>query len=272
MAAAPRRPGRGARPAFRRHVTTAAVFVARKPERLTRAAAALPIACMTASALSDLGRLAAGERVLIHSAAGGVGLAAVQRAQRIGAEVFATAGNEEKRAFLRSIGVRHVMDSRSFAYVDEILAHTGGSGVDVVLNSLTGDAIAHSLSVLAPYGRFLEIGKRDIYQNRQIGLAPFRKNLSYFAVDLARMIERPNGSRRCSPRRCRMRARGTRPLAIASPGRQGRGRVSRYGPGEAHRQDVLRSAIPCCRARSGTSAAVKDDATCMVREGSAVLA
>jgi NADPH:quinone reductase-like Zn-dependent oxidoreductase/acyl carrier protein len=179
---------------FRSYVTTPAMFVAVKPSRLAfEDAATLPIAFMTARyALLDLARLSKNESVLIHSAAGGVGLAAVQIAMRLGAQIFATAGSEEKRAFLRTLGLPYVMDSRSSSYVEEIRALTGGRGVDVVLNSLSGDAIAQSLSIVAPYGRFVEIGKRDIYQNTQIGLSPFRRNLSYYAVDLARMIdERP---------------------------------------------------------------------------------
>ena len=133
-----------------------------------------------------------GERVLIHAGAGGVGLAAIQIAQQIGAEIFATAGSESKREFLRSLGVQHVMDSRTTDFADEILAITDRQGVDVVLNSLPGDAITKSLSILRAYGRFLEIGKTDIYQNRMIGLLPFQDNLSYFAIDLDRMLrQRP---------------------------------------------------------------------------------
>jgi myxalamid-type polyketide synthase MxaB len=128
-----------------------------------------------------------GERVLIHAAAGGVGLAAVQIAQAVGAEIFATAGSPEKRDYLRSLGVRHVMDSRTLAFADEIRRLTGGEGVDVVLNSLTGEAIARSLSVLRLCGRFLEIGKRDIEQNNKVGLRPFQNHLAYFAIDLDRL-------------------------------------------------------------------------------------
>jgi acyl transferase domain-containing protein/NAD(P)-dependent dehydrogenase (short-subunit alcohol dehydrogenase family)/aryl carrier-like protein len=180
--------------AFGSHVTTRADLVAAKPSRLTfEEAAAIPIAFLTASyALDHLGGLGAGERVLIHSATGGVGLAAVQLAQRAGAVIFATAGAEEKRIYLKDLGIAHVMDSRSLAFADQILEHTGGRGVDVVLNSLPGEALARSLATLADYGRFLEIGKRDIYQNARLGLRPFRKNLSFFAIDLDRMIrERP---------------------------------------------------------------------------------
>ena len=133
-----------------------------------------------------------GERVLIHSAAGGVGLAAMQVARHLGAEVFATAGSEEKRALVRSLGAVAAFDSRSTSFADEVLRATGGHGVDVVLNSLAGDAIEAGLRTLAPYGRFVELGKRDIYGTTAIGLQPFRRNLSYFAIDLDRMMrERP---------------------------------------------------------------------------------
>ncbi|HET8640600.1 MAG TPA: SDR family NAD(P)-dependent oxidoreductase [Pseudonocardiaceae bacterium] len=176
------------------HVVADARLVAAKPEQTSfEEAATVPIAFLTAAyALEHLGRVGRGERVLVHAAAGGVGLAAVQLAQAAGAEVFATAGNEEKRSFLRSLGVAHVMDSRSLAFAGQVLAETNGEGVDVVLNSLSGEFIPASIATLAPYGRFVEIGKRDIYQNRQIGLGEFRRNLAFFAVDLERMfVERP---------------------------------------------------------------------------------
>ncbi|QRK05992.1 type I polyketide synthase [Archangium violaceum] len=179
---------------FSTHVTTSATFVALKPPHLSfEEAAGIPITFMTAHyALNHVGRLQRGERVLIHSASGGTGLAAVALARLAGAEIFATAGSEEKRAYLRFLGIHHVMDSRSLAFAEEIRGLTGGEGVDVVLNSLSGEAVSTSLSVLAPYGRFLEIGKRDIYEDRRLGLAPFQRNLTYSAIDLARMLrERP---------------------------------------------------------------------------------
>jgi polyketide synthase 12/myxalamid-type polyketide synthase MxaB len=142
-------------------VVVPAEFAVRKPAAWSfEQAAALPLATMTAAyALEDLAALRAGERVLIHAAAGGVGLAAVQIAQRLGAEVFATAGSEAKRSMLRALGVPHAHDSRSLAFRDEVRAATGGRGVDVVLNSLAGDFIGASLDVLAPGGRFAEMGK-----------------------------------------------------------------------------------------------------------------
>jgi acyl transferase domain-containing protein/thioesterase domain-containing protein/acyl carrier protein len=175
---------------FSSHLTVPAPFVVRKPSRLTfEEAAATPVAFMTAwYALHHLGRIQRGEKILIHSATGGVGLAAIQIARLAGAEVFATAGNEEKRSYLRKIGIRHVMDSRTTAFAGEVRSLTNGAGVDLVLNSLAGDAIEKGLSVLGAGGRFLEIGKRDIYANTAIGLRPFRNNLSMFVIDMGRVM------------------------------------------------------------------------------------
>ena len=176
------------------HAVADVRLVRKKPAGLSFAeASSIPIAFLTASyALNDLARIECGERVLIHAATGGVGLAAVQLARSAGVEVFSTAGTDDKRAILDAMGIKHVFDSRSLTFRDQILERTGGIGVDVVLNSLSGQFIPASLATLAPYGRFVEIGKRDIYRNARVGLAPFQRNLSFFAVDLDRMIrERP---------------------------------------------------------------------------------
>ncbi|HWE63291.1 MAG TPA: SDR family NAD(P)-dependent oxidoreductase, partial [Chloroflexota bacterium] len=176
------------------HAMADARLVVARPAQLdSEEAATIPVAFLTAYyALHHLARMGPGDRVLIHSATGGVGIAAIQLARRVGAEIFATAGTPEKRAMLQSLGVAHAMDSRSLDFAVEVMKQTGDQGVDIVLNSLAGEAIAASLSVLAPYGRFVELGKRDIYQNSRLGLWPFHKNLSYFAVDLDRMSrERP---------------------------------------------------------------------------------
>jgi NADPH:quinone reductase-like Zn-dependent oxidoreductase/acyl carrier protein len=169
------------------YVTVSARLVVPRPAKLSSTqAAALPIAYMTAwYGLLHLGRLSAGERVLIHSATESIGLAAVYLARHLGAQVFATADSEEKRAWLRSQGVEQVMDSRLLDFAAQVMEATSGEGVDVVLNSLAGSAIEASLSVLAQDGRFIELGKTDIYSNRPLGLAPFKKSLSYSAVDLA---------------------------------------------------------------------------------------
>ncbi len=180
-----------AQQSFATTVTTSTEFVVPIPPNVTmEEAAGIPIIFLTVDyALNELARIRKNERILIHAAAGGVGLAAVQISQKIGAEIFATAGSEEKRQFLRDLGISHVMDSRSLAFMEDIIYQTGGEGVDVVLNSLAGDHITSSLKILRYRGRFLEIGKRDIYADTKLGLYPFRNNLTYHAIDLGQMLE-----------------------------------------------------------------------------------
>ncbi|MCP5150267.1 MAG: SDR family NAD(P)-dependent oxidoreductase [Chromatiales bacterium] len=171
-------------------VTTATTAVAHKPNRWSYAeAATVPSAFFTVYyALHHLAQLQPGERVLLHGAAGGVGMAAIQYARYRGAEVFATAGTEEKRDFLRLLGVEHVLDSRSLDFADEVMRLTGGAGIDVVLNSLSGEAVTKNLEILRPFGRFLELGKRDFYENARVGLRPFRNNISYFGIDADQLL------------------------------------------------------------------------------------
>ena len=151
-------------------------------------AAAVTTAYATAwHGLHDLARICAADKVLIHSATGGVGQAAMAIARAAGAEIFATAGSPQRRELLRSMGVEHIYDSRSTEFADLIRADTGGYGVDIVLNSLTGAAQRAGLELLACGGRFVEIGKRDIYGDTRLGLFPFRRNLAFYGVDLALM-------------------------------------------------------------------------------------
>ena len=183
-----------ARNAFSSHLVAPANGLFKKPAFMSfEEAATLPVAAVTVYySLHHLARLQKGERILIHGAAGGVGLAAVQYGLWVGAEIFASAGSVEKRDFLRRIGAHHVVDSRSLAFADEIREITDGEGVDVVLNSVAGDAIHKGLSILRPYGRFVELGKRDFYANSKLGLQPFRKNIQFFGVDVDRLlVDRP---------------------------------------------------------------------------------
>ena len=175
---------------FANQVCTPRSAVARLPSAMGfEAAATIPTTFFTAYyALHHLARLQPGERVLIHGAAGGVGIAAIQLAQHLGAEVFATAGSDEKRDFLRLLGADHIFDSRSLAFADQIMQVTQGQGVDVVLNSLAGEAINRNLGVLKPFGRFLELGKRDFYDNTKVGLRPFRNNIAYFGIDADQLM------------------------------------------------------------------------------------
>ena len=175
---------------FASSVVTSASAVALLPAQLSFAAAAtIPSTFFTAYyALHQLAQLEAGETVLIHGAAGGVGIAAIQIARWKGARIIATAGAAGKHAFLHQLGVTDVLDSRSLKFADEVLALTGGEGVDVVLNSLAGEAVNRNLKILKPFGRFLELGKRDFYENSKIGLRPFRNNISYFGIDADQMM------------------------------------------------------------------------------------
>jgi NADPH:quinone reductase-like Zn-dependent oxidoreductase/acyl carrier protein len=137
--------------------------------------------------LNDLARIRAGEKVLIHSATGGVGQAAIAIARAAGAEVFATAGSTARRKLLHDMAIEHVYDSRSVEFAEQIRSDTDGYGVDIVLNSLTGAAQLAGLKLLAPGGRFIEIGKRDIYGDTRLGLFPFRRNIAFYGVDLGLM-------------------------------------------------------------------------------------
>jgi acyl transferase domain-containing protein/acyl carrier protein len=174
---------------FAAFLTVDARCVARKPENLSfEDAAGLPIVFLTATeALLDVSRLTAGERVLVHAAAGGVGLAALQLAQSLGAEVFATAGSPAKRELLATLGVRHVFDSRSTAFAEQILEITGGEGVHVVLNSLAGDLLERSLEILAPGGRFVEIGERNVLPPARVAALP--RHVTYAHLDLLQELK-----------------------------------------------------------------------------------
>ena len=167
------------------HVIAARRAVIRLPDGMTPAeGATIPVAFLTAIyALGHLARLAPGEHVLIHGGLGGLGLAAIQYAVHRGAIVHATAGTVQRRQMLELLGVESVFDSRDGSFADALMQATGGRGVDVVLNSLSGGLMERGLDVLAPFGRFIEVGKRDIYGNTKLGLRALRNNISYFAVD-----------------------------------------------------------------------------------------
>lgn len=151
-------------------------------------AAAVTTAYVTAFyGLNELARVRAGDKVLIHSATGGVGQAAAALARAAGAQIFATAGSPQRRELLCGMGIEYVYDSRSTDFAEQIRADTDGYGVDVVLNSLTGTAQRAGIDLLAFGGRFIEIGKRDIYDDTRLGLYALRRNLSLHAVDLALM-------------------------------------------------------------------------------------
>ncbi len=175
---------------FASHAVTYSACAMHLPEWISNEeGATLLVSYATAyHSLYTLAHMTKGERVLIHAGAGGVGLAAIQLALDAGVEIFATAGSQLKREFLSSLGVHHVMNSRTLSFADDVMRITNGEGVDIVLNSLAGLAIPKSLELLRIHGRFLEIGKRDIYGGSEISLRPFRNCISMHAVDMARMM------------------------------------------------------------------------------------
>ncbi|HJV95936.1 MAG TPA: SDR family NAD(P)-dependent oxidoreductase, partial [Albitalea sp.] len=175
---------------FASHVIARAAFVQPRPSGMSaEEGASFAIPFLTAQfCLGHLAGLQAGESVLIHAAAGGVGMAAVRLAQRAGAEVFATAGSASKRELLREMGVAQVFDSRSPAFADAVLQATAGRGVDVVLNSLSGELIDASFRAIARGGRFVEIGKRGIKTPQWV--ESLDRQLRYFVVDWGETGER----------------------------------------------------------------------------------
>jgi thioester reductase-like protein len=180
---------------FRSFVTVQRKKVFTLPRRMSfNDAATLPTVFLTAHyALNELARMQKGESILIHAGTGGVGMAAIQVAQRLGLEIFATAGSVEKRQLLLDMGVPHALNSRTLEFADQIMEITNGRGVDAVLNSLAREFIPKSLAVLAPFGRFLEIGKIDVYGNTRVRLHALKDNISYFVIDLAQHLsEKPD--------------------------------------------------------------------------------
>ncbi|BBX97575.1 type I polyketide synthase [Mycobacterium lacus] len=171
---------------FGTHLGTIADLVVPIPDALPdHEAATFGVAYLTAwHSLCEVGRLSPGERVLIHAATGGVGMAAVSIAKMIGARIYTTAGSDAKREMLSGLGVEYVGDSRSVDFADEILELTDGHGMDVILNSLAGEAIQRGVQILAPGGRFIELGKKDVYADASLGLAALAKSASFAVVDL----------------------------------------------------------------------------------------
>jgi phthiocerol/phenolphthiocerol synthesis type-I polyketide synthase C len=178
---------------FASHVVAPAWHFFKVPESMSIAAAAtIPVAFATAwFALINRGQIRPGEKVLVHGGAGAVGLAAIQIAKSRGAVVLATASSEERRAIARAAGADHCYDSRHERFVEPILHDHGG--VDVVLNSLAGSAMAASFRLVKPFGRFIELGKRDYLDNTRLGLRPFIRNISYFGVDLDELLGHDRG-------------------------------------------------------------------------------
>ncbi|KAK0701265.1 hypothetical protein B0H67DRAFT_655916 [Lasiosphaeris hirsuta] len=155
--------------------------------------ASLPIVWATVYySLVDLGRLKRGDRILIHSAAGAVGQAAIMLSQHLGAEIFATVGNSAKRELLQDtygIPSDHIFSSRTTAFQGAIRRLTGGYGIDVALNSLGGELFRESCNLMAHFGRFVEIGRKDLMDDALMPMSFLLKNVTFAYVDLTGVIE-----------------------------------------------------------------------------------
>ena len=150
--------------------------------------AAMPVVYTTAYyGLHDLARLQAGESILVHWGAGGVGQAAIQLATLVGANIFVTVGSLDKRDFIHKqygVPMDHILSSRDLSFVRGIKRLTGGLGVDVILNSTSGQTLRASWECIAPYGRFIEIGKIDIFANAGLPMGPFKKSVTFTFFDI----------------------------------------------------------------------------------------
>jgi acyl transferase domain-containing protein/NADPH:quinone reductase-like Zn-dependent oxidoreductase/acyl carrier protein len=179
--------------AFRSYATIPDFFVAPIPEPLDMNAAAVPVAYMTAyRGLVEMANLQPGERVLIHSATGGLGRAALDIARWIGAEIFATAGSEEKRRVLQELGVTHVFSSRDLDFVQQIRSATNQEGLDVVIGAQSGPFLHAGVNLLRTGGRYIEVGKKDIAEDHDLPLRAFNRNLAFLSLDIDRLAhERP---------------------------------------------------------------------------------
>ena len=176
-------------------------------------AATVPVVFCTAYyALYDLGRLYVGERVLIHAGAGGVGQAAIMLAQMARAEIFVTVGSIEKKDFLITqygIPEDHIFYSRDSSFGRGIRRATNDEGVDLVINSLAGDLLRETWECLAPFGRFIEIGKADITKNTRLDMMPFEYNVTFSSVDLTQVAAyKPKLMKRLLDHTCSLMDRG----------------------------------------------------------------
>ncbi|KAL1968658.1 hypothetical protein VTN77DRAFT_1484 [Rasamsonia byssochlamydoides] len=171
------------------------VTVRRIPEGMSfENAATIPVVFLTALySLCDVARLSAGESVLIHRAAGGTGQAAIQVAKLVGATIYATVStNEKKDLIVKEYGIEpdHIFSSRDLTFAKGIMRMTNRQGVDVVLNSLSGEALRRTWACIAPFGRFVELGLRDGLSNGRLEMSPFARNVTYSGVDLSVILQR----------------------------------------------------------------------------------
>ena len=174
------------------YVRCKAVLAYKISEDMTFASAAAILIVFTTAylALIDRARIQPGESILIHSGAGGLGQACLQLARLFKAEIYATVGSDEKRDLLMSlyeIPKHRIFSSRTPEFANRIQEMTNGRGVDVVVNSLAGEALKASWGCIAPFGRFLETGKKEIMSFGTLPMFPFSRNATFFGIDLFHM-------------------------------------------------------------------------------------
>ena len=169
------------------HITIPYAKLPKVPQNLSLAEAATTAVVFSTiyKAFVETARIRKGDKILIHSAAGGIGLAAIQMARLFECEIFVTVGTPEKVELMKSLGIRHIMHSRDLSWADDIMRITEGEGVDIVLNSLAGEAIPRGMAVVKPQGKFLEIGAKDVFENSQMAMSAFKKGISYHFIDFA---------------------------------------------------------------------------------------
>ena len=164
-------------------------LVVKKPENVSfEDACAFPIVFLTSYHVFKIANIKKGDKVLIQTAAGGVGLIAVQMALNIGAEVYATAGSDEKINYLRRLGVKYLINYREKDFQEEIMKMTDNYGVDVVLNTLSGDAIQKGINILAPEGRYVEIAMAGLRASNGLDLSHLVNNQTFYGIDLRRLL------------------------------------------------------------------------------------
>lgn len=172
-------------------VNTSEKLVVKKPKNLSHEeACAFPIVYITMHHVFERAGIKKGEKVLIQTAAGGTGLIAVQMAKLVGAKIFATAGSDNKIEYLRSLGVKNLINYRNEDFEDRVMKMTDGKGVDVVINTLSGDAIQKGINILAPGGRYMEIAVTGLRASNSIDLSGLVDNQTFHSIDLRRLMAR----------------------------------------------------------------------------------
>lgn len=171
--------------------------VCRLPDELSfeGAATMILVYCTVVYAIINKGEFEKGQSILIHSACGGVGLAALQLCRMLGADIYATVGSQEKVQYLQDsfdIPQERIFNSRNTSFYDGIMRATNGRGVDLVLNSLSGELLQASWRCVARWGKMMEIGKRDILEHGQVAMDMFSGNRTFYGINLDEMFERPD--------------------------------------------------------------------------------